>query len=199
MKIAFDIDSTLNKAHYFDIINGRSICEEYGFTPLKFDPTKINIRDIFQGMPDELYQEYMKRYFPWNVNNSYPETGYQYVMSLKRNHELGIITARDDTYDKPDQPYKGWMMVRDTKEWLKRYGLSFDQIHFNAKNKYEVCVDNGYDLIIDDDPKHILECADGGIRTIIKGQSYNEYLIGHKNTSYGYNLIEVVHIINNTC
>lgn len=197
MKIGFDIDSTLNKAHYFDIVHGKELCKQYGFHPLKINTATSDVKDIF-GFSEEMYNEYMRRYFPWNVKFNKPESGYHLINSLYAyGHTNGIITARRDDYDKKYQPYKGWMMKEDTLKWLHTYGISFSEIHFSASDKLSICKNYEYDILVDDDPKNIIPCADNGIRVIIKGQSYNEYLIGYPNTYYAYNLYEVVDIIKN--
>lgn len=194
LNIGVDIDSTINKAHYYDIIHGRKLCEEYGYHPdEKLD--RCSVKEMFD-LPQELYDEYMRRYFHWNVKNNEVKEGAAEALRFlhKMGHKIIIITARDDTYNKPNQPYTGDMMKQDTINWLNEHDIPYDDIIFNARDKAEVCAENRISVMIDDDPKHIISCSEK-TTVIIAGESYNEYLIDHPNTLYSRNWIETVGLI----
>ena len=191
MNIGIDIDSTINKAHYFDIIHGRDFCQKNGcYSSEELD--QISVQKMFH-MSDTRYQEYMDQYFKWNVNFNVPELGApENIRLLSHYHIISIVTARDDKFK---GKYNGEMMKRDTMRWFDRYDIPVNQFYFGSKDKAKVCKENDIDILIDDDPKHIISCADVGIPVIIFSQSYNEYLIHHPNTIYARNWYEVRKIL----
>ena len=193
MIIGIDIDSTINRAHYYDIIHGRELCKKLGITKEE-KPWNINVKDIF-GFNDEEYNNYMLTYFPWNCKYNKLEPGAQSVIKelYDKMHDIYIITARDENYDK--SPYKGRYMKADTIKWFAQNNIPYNKLIFSAKNKAEVCKANNVDVMIDDDPKHILECSEQGIPTIIAAQSYNENLIGTPNTYYSRNWFHTLSIL----
>lgn len=191
LTIGFDIDSTINKAHYFDIIHGRELCEEYNYHHGE-DLSKQSVKDMF-SFNDDLYNKYMVKFFPWNVQNNVPVIGAPQIMRQLSNegHKIVIVTARDENYDKEDSPYKGWMMTRDTIEWLTKYRIPYNDIIFSAKDKGEVCDKNGIDILIDDSPTHIEQCKNKKVIPIVMGQSYNQMYINTPGCIYVNNFFEL--------
>lgn len=190
--IGIDIDSTINKAHYYDIIHGREFCQQN-----KIDRGEylncLSIKEMFK-LTDEEYRKYMEKFFPWNCNYNIPELAAASVIrTLIKDHRIIIITARDENYSKTS--YTGEMMKKDTKNWFRKFNIPYNDIIFSCTDKAKVCKENNVDIMIDDDPVHILSCADAGIHTIIMSQSYNEYIIGHINTMYARGWIDVYHLI----
>lgn len=196
LTIGFDIDSTINKAHYYDIIHGRELCKEMNFTP-KENLNKCSVKEMF-GFNDHLYNIYMDRYFPWNCKYNDVEAGYpELIRALKRNgHIVKIITARDDTYNSGN--YTGEMMKADTINWLNEKGIIYDEIRFNCRDKSKACKDYNVDILNDDDPQHILNCVKNNIPVIIASQSYNEHLIGTPLTYYSHSPMDILNYLNTT-
>lgn len=187
MNIGIDIDSTINKAHYFDIIHGRDFCRENNCYHTE-ELDKCSVKEMFH-MPDHIYNKYMEKYFKWNVNFNVPELGApENIRLIAMHHFISIVTARDGDYQ---GEYTGKMMIQDTIKWFQRHNIPVNEFHFSAKDKADVCKKNGIDILIDDDPKNIISCANSGIPVIIFAQSYNEYLIHHPNTVYARNWYEV--------
>lgn len=187
--IGIDIDSTINMAHHYDIIHGRELCKEKGFVPTE-NLNHCSVKEMF-GFTPELYNEYMDRYFRWNVRYNRPApVAPEVIRSLAENHRICIVTARDDKYSKSD--YTGDMMVEDTKEWFQRYDIPVHDWFFGAKDKYQVCIDNGIDILIDDDPIHITNCVEHNFPVIVMHQSYNEQFISNPNVFYAYGWTDIL-------
>lgn len=196
IRIGIDIDSTINKAHFFDIIHGREFCKDMNF-PADENLNKCKVKEMF-GFTDELYNKYMERYFPWNCKYNEVEVGAaEAIRILRRNgNQINIITARDENYFNEHQWYTSKMMVHDTKEWFARNQIPYDNIFF-CPDKLKICKENEIDVMVDDDPKNIVELSTNGIPVIISGQSYNEYLAGEPNVWYCRNWVEILDILTN--
>lgn len=181
MKIAIDIDRTINNAYMYDILNGISFMREKGKYE-GMDLSKHYPKDIF-NMSNTVYIEFMDTYFP-KIVRSCPlkEHACEIITKLHTQHEIIIMTARDEHYSK--RKYRGEYMKKDTLRWLSRKKIPYDNIKFSAFNKYKACRELGCDLLIDDSPTHIIECADNGIPVIIMGEVYNAELKGYPNTYY---------------
>lgn len=176
-RIAIDIDGTMNQAYHFDYIHGAELCDEYHHKYI-YKPYEISVKDQFQ-MGDRLYNEYMRRYFPWNVreNKLLPICG-ETIRNLQRYHEIFIMTARQPDFDADYQPYKGWMMVEDTYKWLKKNKIFIpkNNVIFGANKKGVKCKEMGIDYLIDDDPKNIINAVENGVDTCMMMYPYNQNL-----------------------
>jgi uncharacterized HAD superfamily protein len=78
-----------------------------------------------------------------------------------RGYDLNILTARPES----------WKLK--TIDWIENnFPNVFSQIHFTDK-KSEVCIDRGYNLFIEDSPKHANECAEMGINVFLIRRYWN--------------------------
>lgn len=192
--IGIDIDGTINEAHKYDIIHGREFCEMHNLHPVE-KLNNLSVKDMF-GLDDQLYNEYMSKYFAWNVRcNHVKLSAAETIRKWSRDgHIIKIVTARDPNYQ---GTYSGLHMMYDTQRWLIRHRIPCNEILFGSTDKAKVCKENGIDVMIDDDPKHILSVAEvPGILAIIAGQSYNEYLIGTKSTVWCADWIEIRDVVH---
>jgi uncharacterized HAD superfamily protein len=196
LSIGVDIDSTINRAHFYDIIHGRELCKEFNHK-CEEHLDECDVKKMF-NFSDELYKIYMIRYFPWNCKFNEVEIGASEALRIlsRKGYRIVIITARDDKYNKPGIPYTGDRMVRDTLDWLEENKIPYNDIIFGAKDKRKVCEENSIDVMVDDDPKHILNVSQS-IPVIIAAQPYNEYLINTPNTYFSRNWIETCDILQN--
>lgn len=196
LHIGIDIDSTINKAHYYDMIHAKQFMVDKNITPPKeLNLNACHVKEIF-GLSEKQYREYMELYFPWNCKYNIPEPGApENIRLLKRNHRISIVTARDDNYS---GKYSGQEMKKDTIDWFNKYEIPYDDIFFASHDKAKVCKENHIDILIDDDPNNIIPCADEGIPVIIFGHPYNESLIGYPNTIWRDNWTEIRELINNS-
>lgn len=181
MRIAIDIDRTINNSYIHDILNGISFMREKG----NYKGMWLHHhypKDIFDMNEDE-YNEFMDIYFPQIVQFC-PIKDYacEVITKLHKQHDIVIMTARDEHYSK--RRYRGEYMKKDTLRWLAHKKIPYDTIKFSAFNKYKACKELGCDILIDDSPTHIIECADNGLPVIIMGEVYNAKLKGYPNTQY---------------
>eukprot|EP00850_Spirogloea_muscicola_P004966 SM000022S07180 [mRNA] locus=s22:301528:302998:- [translate_table: standard] len=78
--------------------------------------------------------------------------------------QLTVVTSRQHVIRQP------------TLEWLnKHFPQTFDAVHFGnhfalegvARPKSDICKSLGIDVIIDDNPRYAVECAEHGIRALL--------------------------------
>ncbi|CAN1136156.1 hypothetical protein LINPERPRIM_LOCUS20926 [Linum perenne] len=98
-------------------------------------------------------------------NGIYPLPGAQRVLHKLSSHcKLSVVTSRQN-------------IIKDhTVDWLeKHYPGLFHEIHFGnhfalqgeSKPKSEICRSLGADILIDDNPRYALECAEVGIMVLL--------------------------------
>ena len=192
MRIAIDIDRTINNSYIHDILNGIRFMREKG----NYKGMWLHHyypKDIFD-MNENEYNEFMDIYFPQIVRFC-PLKDYacEVITKLHKQHDIVIMTARDEHYSK--RRYRGEEMKKDTLRWLSRKKIPYDTIKFSAFNKYKACKELGCDILIDDSPTHIIECADNGLPVIIMGEVYNAKLKGYPNTYYATSWKEIPFIL----
>ena len=192
MRIAIDIDRTINNSYIHDILNGINFMREKGNYKGMWLQHHYP-KDIFDMNEDE-YTEFMDIYFP-HIVRSCPLKDYacEVITKLHKQHDIVIMTARDEHYSK--RRYRGDYMKKDTLHWLALKKIPYDTIKFSAFNKYKACKELGCDILIDDSPTHIIECADNGLPVIIMGEVYNAKLKGYPNTYYATSWKEIPFIL----
>ena len=74
----------------------------------------------------------MNEYFPKMITSNPPRPYTREVLYKLKSlgHVIKIITARDALRDKDDEPYKGYMMKRDTLKWFDKNDIPYDNIIF---------------------------------------------------------------------
>ncbi len=115
------------------------------------------------------------------------------INSLKKSHELNLVTARQDP------------IIKETKEWIGKYFSDcFSAIYFakewsvkdtNAKRKVDICKQLEVRLIIEDQPSYALECAQQEINTLLLNKPWNQKAV-HKNLIRVGSWPEILKIIN---
>lgn len=192
--IGIDIDGTINEAHKWDIIHGREFCIKHKIhTEEKLN--ECSVQKMF-NLTGEMYELYLNEYFPWNVNHDEVKMGAAETIRewVRLGHIIKIITARNPHYK---GEYAGQMMVEDTKHWFEKHNIPYHDLLFGCTNKSKSCRENDVDIFIDDDPKHIIPVAKLPRTTVlIAGQSYNEYLIGHKNTTWCNDWLDIRQVVH---
>ena len=80
-------------------------------------------------------------------------------------HKVYFITARGRGHT---DPYK------DSKEYLDKHKIKYEEIYVNAGDKAKVCKELGINLFIDDSYHHCKEVSKLGIDVLMTGRYYNE-------------------------
>lgn len=196
MILGLDIDGCLNDSEWFNYVTLQEFSDQ--IKHIKLAPNFIQLHHF--GLPDDLYQEYMNLYFPLMVKTIQPRPFVkEYLFDLRfRGHEIKIITARDEFRDIPDEPYKGYMMKRDTLRWFDKHEIPYDKIIFSANkgdsDKGIVCSNENIDIMLEDDVKNIEKIVERGIRCIIMENSNNDDYT-HPLTQHIQNMSGYYHVI----
>lgn len=139
---------------------------------------KENIKDyknvFFQvGLPlpeaIKIYRESMEKDI-WNFQIKPVSWSIEKIKELVQiGHELFIVTARNSEY-----------LTDYTIEWVKKYYQSaFRKIIFadhhtdKHREKSEICIDNGIEIMIEDNLDFALELAKNGIKTFLLEKPWN--------------------------
>jgi 5'(3')-deoxyribonucleotidase len=170
MKIGVDLDEILS-----DTLT--SVLEYYNSvhkTNLKRNEfVSYNYWEIWGGTKEnavKLIEDYYKTNYFKNIK---PIAGAkENLENLKsEGYEMFVITGRSDKYKK------------ETKDWLtEHYPNIFSDIFFantfdidnTDTKKSDICIKNNIPILIEDDPHHLADCAQAGIKTIVLDCPWNK-------------------------
>lgn len=176
MILGIDIDGCLNDAERW---NKESLNEFSKNHQIEIPEDYLSLKHF--GLEDDIYQEYMNEYFPKMITSNPPRPYTREVLYKLKSlgHVIKIITARDALRDKDDEPYKGYMMKRDTLKWFDKNDIPYDNIIFSSTtgdyNKGIVCKMEQIDLMLDDDLRNVEEIVNVGIPCIVMKDVNNQY------------------------
>lgn len=189
--IGIDIDNTMTKLYENEVVRGLEFCKEHNLKT-DFNPAGINVKEMY-NIPEDLYKEYMTRYFRENVN-CIPLRDYcaDVISVLHIHNPIHIITARDANYQ---GEYTGQEMVEDTYNYFNKHQIPVDAFHFSSSEKDKVCKENGIKILIEDDPKHIKECAENGIIVIAMSLPYNQHMRIYENVIFVDSWLDVAKVV----
>jgi uncharacterized HAD superfamily protein len=93
-----------------------------------------------------------------------PLAGAEYYLNqLKKNHEIFIVTARDEKF------------ARETENWLYKNNLPYDELLFlGSHDKREACLTNELNVLIDDTLRISLEVSAVGVPVLLMDAPYNQ-------------------------
>lgn len=191
MNIAVDIDDVIA-----DLINNLILFhnETYGTNLQKKDFTTQMYNEVWGGtLPQAIEKvskfsktDYFKKITP--IPNSLEAVNFL----KKNNHTLFLITGRKDS------------LTEETALWVeKHFPNIFSGIYhtnhytLNSKKlkKSQVCNDLNIKLIIEDDPTHIVDCANAGIQVFVFDHPWNQGELP-KNATRVYSWTEIIENIN---
>ncbi|XP_021750046.1 uncharacterized protein LOC110715746 [Chenopodium quinoa] len=161
--VAVDVDEVLG--NFVSALN-RFIADRYSSVHSVSEYYVYEFFKIWNCSRDEAdirVHEFFKT--PYFKNGIYPLPGAQKTLNkLSSFCTLSVVTSRQN-------------VIKDhTIEWLeKHYSGLFDEIHFGnhfaldgkSKPKSEICRSMGAKVLIDDNPRYALECAEVGIRVLL--------------------------------
>jgi 5'(3')-deoxyribonucleotidase len=170
MKIGVDLDEILSDTltsvlEYYNSVHG---------TNLKRDEfVSYNYWEIWGGTKEnavKLIEDYYKTNYFKNIK---PIAGAKENLEKLKSegYELFVITGRSDKYKK------------GTKDWLTEYypnifsdiffANTFDIDNTDTK-KSDICIKNNIPILIEDDPHHLADCVQAGIKTIVLDCPWNK-------------------------
>lgn len=159
MKIGIDLDGVV-----FDSEKEfRVYSELYDITDLKqnskLDNRELKFQDRFKWTQEEI-EGFLSKYHKQIIVESNFMPGVKRILKLLKQdgHSLILITARGGMNKD---------MIKITEERLKQAKMNiFDKYYWATENKYEVCVKENIDIMIDDFYKKCESIADKKIKTI---------------------------------
>ncbi len=156
MRIGIDID---------DVITDTSVViEELIESDSNSSKLREHLGHIMKGDPSdpEVVAFCMKNYIRVFQKAKIKNNASKVVNSLLASgNEVVLITARGDKLDF----FRG--SERITKEFLKKNGVGYTEILFNATDKARLCLDNHIDLMVDDSVGYCEDVEKAGIKSIL--------------------------------
>jgi uncharacterized HAD superfamily protein len=178
MKIGIDIDEVVVEfvRGYIKILARKGIAAEYEKThSYNFWESYPITRDEAIKFADELFES---EYFDTLELVSGAKEA---INKLEKNNELFFITSRPNYIKIKTQKF--------IEEHFPNSNISLifsgDFHKSNGKTKAEICKDLGIKILIEDNKKYALECANNGIKTFLINKPWN------KNPGFHENLIKV--------
>lgn len=186
--VAVDVDEVLG--NFVSALN-RFIADRYSSNHSVSEYHVYEFFKIWKCSRDEadirVHEFFKTSYFK---NGIHPIPGAQKTLKkLARFCNLSVVTSRQN-------------VIKDhTIEWLeKHYQGMFEEIHFGnhwalhgeSRPKSEICRSMGAKVLIDDNPRYALECAEVGIRVLLFDYE-NSYPWAKTGSSYQHPLVTKVH------
>lgn len=172
MNIGIDIDDTISSTfeetyprakEYLKNILGREVIEDYSKV-MDFN----YIENILKITPEEMEFFWRENLADLLKNVKPKESAIEIINRLKQEgHNIIIITARwnKDYCDSEEI----------SKEWLKKYNISYDKIYTGADSKKEIAINEKLDLFIDDSIKNCREISNSNIKCFLFASKVNIY------------------------
>lgn len=181
MKIAIDIDDTLTNTREQQLIYWK---EYYNNNPK--EGYSEDLPAAINEWGDEYIQEFWDTYRELlSFKSSYKDDVGKIVEQLKEDgHEVCIVTSRPE--------YKYTNLKERIASALKENNIKIDKIYTDARDKGKYCKEHNFDLLIDDDIKHVLSAKKLGLKAILFNEN-NDY-DGLQTTTWKelYNIIKTL-------
>ena len=173
MKIGIDIDGVLTDIHGFH----RRYAPGYFMRKYQrstVDDSLYDVQDMF-GCPPKEYRAYWKKHWIRYVITEPARKDAERIVRrfLNEGHTVYIISKRAYAYQ---NGIKGKLMRTFVRSWLRRNGITYEEIifcdHNSPESKRIVCLEKDIDVMIDDDPENISVIAPVA-KVICYDTSYN--------------------------
>ena len=188
MNIGIDIDDTISYTFeetypaakkFVENDLGRKVVNEDFSTTVDYN----YIENVLQ-----INQEEMEEFWRKNLV-SLIENSVEVINKLKEEgHNIIIITARwnEDYCDSE----------KHTKEWLKKYNISYDKLYTGAETKKQIAIDEKLDLFIDDSIRNCEDVSSANIESYLFASKINIKNPKSQNFNILYTWDEVYEKIN---
>ena len=179
MRIGLDIDDTLLNTHKVLI---KFLCKYYKLDYKKYKKERYN---YFKTNCDDYYNVAMYNYERL-IKAVKPKLGVsKYLKKLqKEGHHIVLISCRD--YLEFKDPYK------TTEEYFKEYGIPYDEMILNIRDKKKACNDANIDIFFDDDVEHCKSTISSGIDVYLMDH-YTNYK--NKDLKRVYNIKDIYNTV----
>ncbi len=164
MKIAVDIDDTLTNTKEQQIIFWKEYVSIY--------PNSNYTEELPENINSFEAGEYISKFWDTyreqlSFESTYKKDAGKIISKLKtEGHELCIVTSR------PKDFYTN--LVPRIKDALKKNNIPIDTIYTDAREKGTFCKEHNFDLLIDDDIRHILKAKELGLKTILFNKTQHD-------------------------
>lgn len=169
MRIGIDLDEVVADS-LTAIINFHN--KKYGTTLTKEDFHSYDFWEIWGGTPEETAEKCAIFFATEQRSSVNPIAGSVRGLAelKKRGHGLYVVTGRSSD------------SARETEKWIEaKFPKVFSGIHYanlytfdgRARLKSAMCRELGVDVLIDDQPMNVLDCAINGIRAFLFDQKWN--------------------------
>ena len=130
--IAFDVDGVMTNLAKFQLDTGRKY---FGEDSVK-DPTKYDVKDIFDVSKEEREKYWLKYIWPYCITEEMRKNLSELPKKLKADgHKIYIITGRVHT---TEDGIRGKLFRKMLLSWLKKNGFEYDEIiYVNENNSAE--------------------------------------------------------------
>lgn len=162
MNIGIDVDGVLVDVESYQLKYGKKYFCDKLHRKIK-DPKGYDICDIFDCTKEEREKFWTKYIWTYCLKEPMTKGAAEYAKRLHEDgHKVYIVTSRVYTTEKG---LKGkvfrWMLRR----WLKKNHFYYDKIFYCSENnssagKYDVCLENNIDILIDDKAENLLALKD---------------------------------------
>ncbi len=182
MKIGIDVDDTLTNTKEQQLKYWK---EYYNNNPRPGYSTVLpkTINDFEDAYVQEFWDAYRLKL---NFDCSVKEGVSLYTKKLKEDgHTLCIVTSR------PDEKYDNLQKLMH--DWIDKNNITIDIVYTDVRDKGTFCKENNFDLLIDDDIKHIKKATELNVKAILFND--NPDYDGLKTTSW-QELYELISTLN---
>lgn len=193
MKIGIDIDGVLIDVEKWQLDYGSKFYfEKYGKAIVNYKGYETNeIFDVSQKYDDEFWTKY---YIEYSKTANPRRFAAEVIKKLKNDgNEIYIITTRGDFLSKEPILYEENKKM--VMEWLKQNDIIYDKIIFSEEDKFEVCLEEKIDIMIDDKVENINKISKA-IPVICFHAGYNEICQG-KNIIRAFSWYDIYYKIRN--
>lgn len=155
MRIGIDIDGVLADMARFTIDYGTKFRYDNHIDSAVIDNEYDEAKAL--GLTPEQAEKFWNRYLEFYATK-YPARDFasEVIHKLKQNHEIYIITARNEDGLPPETYGKMQNMV---KQWLIDNKIEYDKLIYTVGSKLTYCLENKIDVMIEDSPKNVLDIS----------------------------------------
>ena len=167
-KIAVDIDDVLAnfQIHFLEFYNKRN-----GTNFKLKDMFSYDYEKVFKTSKEESREQLNAFYNSQDFSKITPiEGAKESIFELGKKNNLYVITSRPDSTSKETVR---WLNEHFPNIFLKVHFINQHQENIPKKSKSEICLKNGYSIIIEDAPKYANECAEKNINVFLLTRPWN--------------------------